>query len=599
MEIFCNMAKPDDIKLEQLEKRYEDFKNAIARIYHKNGKVIGAGFLVSQYHLLTCAHVVTAALGIITNIQESPDGIIELDFPLIAPGQKLKAKVVFWQPVNQGQSKEDIAGLDIAGLQIEETLPMGVSPIKLVTTSDYWQHKFRIFGFPQGHDTGVWADGELRDVQANSWIQIEAIKVTGYQIEPGFSGSPIWDETLQGVVGMTVAAEKKREGVKAAFMIPTTVLVEAWSFLNLINILTTNSDSAITSAIQTAYQTGCSQNPPEKIPTTIEAIVQDLYDLDKINLDSKVKFNPNGHTAKFLQFLINDNNVPHDISEKLKTWGQQYIENFDSTSAYSTDEPNPNIIPESYILIKIKPSTKRAKNPRFKISGCVIPNSQNLEEYPLDVSDSPNDIFTLEQIEKKLINLIFTEKITVPLQKDINLVFFLPTEMLNYPVEKWIITENNVPYPLGKKYRVIVRDYNRLSPNYVKYQGTWISNWNKIDQHQVCEKIFKTYKENHDRDNLLELLDDAIGIIITAFSDEEYKEIFAYFLNSATPIGICYRQNNQFTQLSDCLNCSVVELPEKVKNQRLKSRPQDPNHIGHHISLILENPNIKPQKLYY
>ncbi|MFM7372141.1 MAG: hypothetical protein ACKO2Z_31025, partial [Sphaerospermopsis kisseleviana] len=31
------------------------------------------------------------------------------------------------------------------------------------------------------------------------------------------------------------------------------------------------------------------------------------------------------------------------------------IENFDSTSAHSTDEPNPNIIPESYILIKIEP----------------------------------------------------------------------------------------------------------------------------------------------------------------------------------------------------------------------------------------------------
>ena len=119
-----------------------------------------------------------------------------------------------------------------SGLQIDDTLPTGVSPVKLVTTSDYWQHKFRIFGFPQGHDTGVWADGELRDIQATRWIQIEAIKVPGYQIEPGFSGSPVWDESLQGVVGMAVAAEKKREGVKAAFMIPTTVLVETWDFLN-------------------------------------------------------------------------------------------------------------------------------------------------------------------------------------------------------------------------------------------------------------------------------------------------------------------------------------------------------------------------------
>jgi hypothetical protein len=209
------------------ENNEQIFKSAIARIYNKHGKVVGAGFLVTQYHFLTCAHVVTAALGIATNTQDPPTEIIEVDFPLIAPGQKVKAKVVFWQPVNPGQSKEDIAGL-----QIEETLPTGVSPVHLVTTSDYWQHKFRIFGFPQGHDTGVWADGELRDVQATRWIQIEAIKVPGYQIEPGFSGSPIWDESLQGVVGMAVAAEKKREGVKAAFMMPTTVLVETWSFLN-------------------------------------------------------------------------------------------------------------------------------------------------------------------------------------------------------------------------------------------------------------------------------------------------------------------------------------------------------------------------------
>lgn len=206
---------------------FQVFKCAIARIYNQNSKVVGAGFLVNQYHLLTCAHVVTAALGIVTNTQQSPDGIIEVDFPLIAPGQKVKAKVVFWQPVNPGQSKEDIAGL-----HIQDTLPTGVSPVQLVTTSDYWQHKFRIFGFPQGHDTGVWADGELRDIQATRWIQIEAIKVHGYQIEPGFSGSPVWDESLQGVVGIAVAAEKKRKDVKAAFMIPTNVLVETWDFLN-------------------------------------------------------------------------------------------------------------------------------------------------------------------------------------------------------------------------------------------------------------------------------------------------------------------------------------------------------------------------------
>ena len=213
------------------ESYFQTFRTAIARIYrtHTNGitTVVGAGFLVGDRHLLTCAHVVTEALGISRNTQEPPTGTIELDFPLIAPGQKVKAKVVFWQPVNPPQ-----VGEDIAGLHLEDAPPTGVSAVQLVTSSDYWGHSFRIFGFPQGHDVGVWATGELRDAQATEWIQMEAIQVPGYQVEPGFSGAPVWDDSLQGVAGMAIAAERKREGVKAAFMIPTKVLVQTWSLLS-------------------------------------------------------------------------------------------------------------------------------------------------------------------------------------------------------------------------------------------------------------------------------------------------------------------------------------------------------------------------------
>ena len=75
-------------------------------------------------------------------------------------------------------------------------------------------------------------NGELLDAQATRSIQIEAIKVPGYQIELSFSGSPVWDESLQEVMGMAVPAEKKRKGVKAAFRMPINVLVETGDFLN-------------------------------------------------------------------------------------------------------------------------------------------------------------------------------------------------------------------------------------------------------------------------------------------------------------------------------------------------------------------------------
>ncbi|MFM6098030.1 MAG: hypothetical protein ACKPCG_07755 [Dolichospermum sp.] len=387
------------------------------------------------------------------------------------------------------------------------------------------------------------------------------------------------------------------------------------SFFSLVKILTANLDTdiAINSAIQTAYKSCCSRNSLQtkvesvkSIQTkveSVESIVKDLYDLDKRNSHSNEKFNHNDNTAKFIKSLITDSRIPQTTLEDLQKWGSNNIEDFDRLiQDVNKQDRNTNTKPESYILIKIEPLKMKSKIRKFSISAWVIPNIQNNEDcIKIDVSNCPNDSFKIEQISEK-INLILTERIIFPLQRDINLVFFLPTEMLNYPVEKWIITENNVPFPLGKRYRVIVRDYNRLLPQYLKNQGIWLNKWNQVYQvypTTVCQEIFETYKENHDPENLLEILDDAIGIIITAFSDQEYREIFGYFLNSATPIGICYRYNDLFSKLSDCLKCSVFDLPETVKQQRLQSRIQNPNHIGHHISLIWENPNIKPTKLYY
>ncbi|MEH1782182.1 MAG: trypsin-like peptidase domain-containing protein [Nostoc sp.] len=212
----------------------QTFRSAIARIFHPDGAVVGVGFLVSgrtQNYILTCAHVVTSALSLPEDIVKAPSNDIYLDFPLIASGQQLKAKVVFWQPVVSNASTSEPE--DIAGLQIEGQLPKEAQPIQLIRASNIWEHPFRIFGFPNGHNDGVWATGVLRDGQGKGWVQLEDSKVTGYRVEPGFSGAPIWDETLVGVVGMAVAAEKRREDIKTAFMIPADVLIATWDEIGL------------------------------------------------------------------------------------------------------------------------------------------------------------------------------------------------------------------------------------------------------------------------------------------------------------------------------------------------------------------------------
>jgi len=198
-----------------------ELKPCIVRIQRSTGEVVGAGFLVGEKHILTCAHVVAEALGIAQDHLDPPEESVQLDFPLLAPGKNLTAQVVVWQP-----PRPDGRG-DIAGLELDALPPPEASPAHLVAAENLWGHSFRAFGFPRGNEGGTWASGTLLDRQAVGWVQIEDVKETGYRVQPGFSGTPICDDELEGVVGMVVAAEARPE-VKAAFTIPTDVLLASW-----------------------------------------------------------------------------------------------------------------------------------------------------------------------------------------------------------------------------------------------------------------------------------------------------------------------------------------------------------------------------------
>jgi len=114
--------------------------SAIVRIRDTNGRVVGAGFLVGQRQVLTCAHVVAQALGLPDDTPEAQKpGFSEktrflLDFPLVAPDQRLAARVVCWQPAHPDGSG------DVAGLELADDPPAGASPVRLVKAEEPWGH---------------------------------------------------------------------------------------------------------------------------------------------------------------------------------------------------------------------------------------------------------------------------------------------------------------------------------------------------------------------------------------------------------------------------------------------------------------------------
>jgi hypothetical protein len=147
-----------------------------------------------------------------------PSCEVHLDFPFIK-GAAATAQIEIWHPI-------DIDGSgDIAVLRLTTELPGGACIAKVLLNSDMPDRPFEIYGFPSGNDTGVFASVVRGKRRADGSIQIEDTKQTGFRVQPGFSGAPVWHPNAQGVVGMIVAAEKD-PSTKVAYMIPASKLAE-------------------------------------------------------------------------------------------------------------------------------------------------------------------------------------------------------------------------------------------------------------------------------------------------------------------------------------------------------------------------------------
>ncbi|MFD6191717.1 trypsin-like peptidase domain-containing protein [Streptomyces sp. NPDC060275] len=184
---------------------------AQVRICTPAGEVVGAGFLVAVDVVCTCAHVVARAFGESHDVEQAPGTPVSLDFPLLPGRPGTRASVVSWRR----------GGADVALLRLEAAVE-DARPVPLVDGTDLWGHTFRAFGYPAGADLGMWAWGLLRAKEGSGWLQME-VPEPGPRIVQGFSGSPVWDDAEQGVVGMTVAAYRR---AGTAYLLPSAELID-------------------------------------------------------------------------------------------------------------------------------------------------------------------------------------------------------------------------------------------------------------------------------------------------------------------------------------------------------------------------------------
>lgn len=197
-----------------------------ARVLGRQGVVCGAGLLVDRLHVLTCAHVVAAAVSVNPPPSTAPGGKVPLDFPARPELGVLTGRVVTetWAP-------ESPTGRgDVAVLRLDEPLAAEVPIAPLRRAGAVADREVTVFGFPRGLDDGVWARGRIVGTggPGQEWLQVDPADMVSARVEPGFSGAGAVDSETGSVVGMVLAV---RRGSGTAWMLPVDVLIDYWPSL--------------------------------------------------------------------------------------------------------------------------------------------------------------------------------------------------------------------------------------------------------------------------------------------------------------------------------------------------------------------------------
>ena len=243
--------------------RREQLHRSVVRILDLDDITVGAGFVLSSNGLLaTCAHVIVDA-------GAGPGDTVSVAFEgTVSDTGSLPALVLpeFWR---------DVAGRDIAILQLDSALPAGVEVAPLGPSSGTAQHRAFSVGFPRV--TRSPSPGEQsarpRSLAAESVVVATLLRrpapeasneshpilqLRSSEVTAGFSGGPLLDEQRQRVIGMVdsmLAPDDVGKLRDVAFATPVETLREICPALELSSICPFQGLAAFTEA-QAAYFAG-------------------------------------------------------------------------------------------------------------------------------------------------------------------------------------------------------------------------------------------------------------------------------------------------------------------------------------------------------
>ena len=223
---------PDD----RTDGRASGSERALVRIVTTAGRPVGVGVLLGRKEILTCAHVVNAALGRDRRSPERPEGSVTVEFPLLPGDQqgpaRVTARVGRWLPppgpaaVPGESGDDDLAGLVVLG----GAVPRGAVPARLAAGAPGHGHAVEIFGYPSDppRPDGAWVPATVRGQVSGGRLQLDTDPSAAHTVQAGYSGSPVIDCATGRVIGILATAPRVGSGGRDSYAVSADRIRRAW-----------------------------------------------------------------------------------------------------------------------------------------------------------------------------------------------------------------------------------------------------------------------------------------------------------------------------------------------------------------------------------
>lgn len=187
----------------------------VVAVHRPNGDIAGSGCLLDGKFVLTCRHVVAAALNEHHHLAHKS---VLVTLAGVSGSPTVEAQV---KPLQNKQRS-----VDLALLEITEGPPLAVSPVEFASPLRHSGKRFSVLGFPHNDQQGRNVSGTLHAVDTRNLVQMDC--ASPLLVEGGFSGAPVWSPDLGAFVGLVVTALYPA-GV--AWCIPSRVLCRFYNDL--------------------------------------------------------------------------------------------------------------------------------------------------------------------------------------------------------------------------------------------------------------------------------------------------------------------------------------------------------------------------------